>query len=56
MNTADVKGVVEGLNRMVENERRKGLPDENSSVFSIREDWRKMVKDGFRRLKVFKED
>ena len=54
---AQVKLMLDNMQKGNENKRRNGMPAENLFVDNITKDnWKKMVKEGYMRIKVFKED
>jgi len=51
-----IKLIFDNLQKNNESKRRNGMPAENIFVDNIKDNWKKMVKEGFIRIKVFKED
>ncbi len=54
---SQVKLTLDNLQKSNDNKRRNGMPAENIFIDTIaKDDLRKMVKEGYLRIKVFKED
>lgn len=54
---AQVKKVLDNMQKSNENKRRSGMPAENLFIDNIvKDNWKKIVKEGYMRIKVFKED
>lgn len=53
---AKVKLAFDNMQKNSESKRRGGMPADNILIDNIKDNFKKMVKEGFTRIKVFRED